>query len=113
MARIQLASLGSGVAQNATGAVVPGAPGTISLHGTSTPVPIYADEIGATNTSGTFTTDSDGRIPGWVTSGAVIDILIPPTPVITTSLPGFVSADQLDGGTPSSSMSGNVDGGSP
>lgn len=94
MARVELASLGTGVAQNPSGAVVPGAAGTIVLHNTSTPVLVWSAETGGTSTSGTFVTDSFGRIPGWIDAGQRVDITIPPAPVITADF-GDSGGEQL------------------
>lgn len=93
MARVQLASLGTGIAQNRLGAVIANTPGTIYLHATTDPVDVYAAEIGGSpDTSGTFTTDLLGKIPGWVDAGTVMDITIPPAATITAYAGGPADA---------------------
>lgn len=101
MVLVQLSGLGAGVGQQENGAVSPNKQGTIVLHNTSTPVPIYTDETGLTVLStGAFVTDSQGRIPGWAELGLYVDISIPPADTVATYLPG-----------PPNLVSGNIDGG--
>lgn len=92
MPRVQLASLGPGVAQTSAGAASPGKAGTIALHSNGSPVPVYPSETsGVADTSGTFTTDSLGHVPGWVDSayfGVAVDITVPPAVPITVILGG-------------------------
>lgn len=118
MSRLELASLGAGVAQNPAGAVVAGVPGTIHVHNTSTPITVFADETtgNTLSTNGTFTTDPNGRVPGWIdpTSLTSIDITVPPAPLVAVTLPGGGGGGTptiIDGGNASGSSADTIDGG--
>lgn len=92
MGLIELSSLGAGVAQNPAGAVIANTNGTIRIHGTINAVTVFSAESGGTSdTTGTFTTDSFGRIPGWVADDQIIDITIPPAPTVTVVVPPVIS----------------------
>lgn len=105
MSRVQIVSVASGTALVSQG-------GQLSLqanvavnlykHGTTTPVTVYADETSGTTLTLPLFTDSNGQLPGWVTSGQRIDF----SPVGGTTV---VTADALagDGSLVSATTSGS------
>ena len=103
MARIELAGLPCSPVIGIKGGIMAGAAGTVVVHGTGVPVPIYATETGAgvLSVNGQFVTNGFGQIPGWVNSFAgSIDVTVPPGPTITVPLSSPGSGAALATGSP-------------